>query len=32
MNPRDYYRQKTASINDAEIRMVAAVMADGSIA
>jgi hypothetical protein len=28
MNPRDYYRQKTASITDDDVRLVAAVMTD----
>ena len=28
MNPRDYYRMKTASITEAEVRLVAEVMAD----
>ena len=28
MNPRDYYRMKTASITDAEVRLVAACMTD----
>ena len=28
MNPRDYYRQKTASITEADVRLVAACMTD----
>jgi hypothetical protein len=28
MNPREYYRMKTATITEADVRLVAEVMAD----